>query len=287
MTADSYDTTGDLLSQSVGKPGHFLTTAYAYDTAGRLTRKTNPDGSTIDYYYDCFGRQIEEKHTVGGAVVKDITTAYDSQDRPLTTQDQPNAQQPVVWSRSTQYPLNKTSDTTTTLAFDGLTSVLRDNPRGVEYEDDTSGTGVAVTRAVNARDNADRVTQSSIGSSVTFNQSYDGAGRLTKQWGTGWANGPSVPESQVPATYTYNIHSGLKASDSLQPNLGGTSALSYHYLNTGQLADSNAPSGGSTISNSYQPALGAVAGESLTSESSGQSTVAQLNRPGFPGGSNP
>ncbi|UWI59859.1 RHS repeat protein [Pseudomonas sp. BW7P1] len=56
-TAYAYDRNGHLQEKTeFGDDGSTLVTAYERDRAGRLLRKTLPDGSTVDYRYDRLGR---------------------------------------------------------------------------------------------------------------------------------------------------------------------------------------------------------------------------------------
>ncbi|MCX5297946.1 hypothetical protein OG898_15870 [Streptomyces sp. NBC_00193] len=68
----------------VGTPtGAFDTTAYGYDTVGKLERITDPAGNNWTYDYDLQGRQIKAVDPDKGT----STTTYDAADRPVSSTD--------------------------------------------------------------------------------------------------------------------------------------------------------------------------------------------------------
>ncbi|WP_447801483.1 RHS repeat-associated core domain-containing protein [Pseudomonas kilonensis] len=76
-TGYAYDLNGHLLEKTeFGADGNQRITAYQRDTAGRLLRKTLPDGATIDYRYDALGRlvSVDDGHWP-------LAYEYDAQDR--------------------------------------------------------------------------------------------------------------------------------------------------------------------------------------------------------------
>ncbi|WP_436263250.1 RHS repeat-associated core domain-containing protein [Pseudomonas brassicacearum] len=76
-TGYAYDLNGHLLEKTeFGADGSQRITAYQRDTAGRLLRKTLPDGATIDYRYDALGRlvSVDDGHWP-------LAYEYDAQDR--------------------------------------------------------------------------------------------------------------------------------------------------------------------------------------------------------------
>ncbi|WP_455830519.1 RHS repeat-associated core domain-containing protein [Pseudomonas fluorescens] len=82
-TAYAYDLNGNLLEKTEhGDDGSQLVTRYERDHAGRLARKTLPDGNTVDYIYDRRGNllSVEDGHWA-------LAYEYDKQNR-LTAEHQ-------------------------------------------------------------------------------------------------------------------------------------------------------------------------------------------------------
>ncbi|MBD8151615.1 RHS repeat protein, partial [Pseudomonas fluorescens] len=82
-TAYAYDLNGNLLEKTeYGDDGSQLVTRYERDHAGRLVRKTLPDGNTVDYTYDRQGNllSVEDGHWT-------LAYEYDRQNR-LTAEHQ-------------------------------------------------------------------------------------------------------------------------------------------------------------------------------------------------------
>ncbi|MBC3366598.1 RHS repeat domain-containing protein, partial [Pseudomonas sp. SWRI154] len=68
---------GHLLEKTeFGSDGSQRVTAYQRDSAGRLLRKTLPDGETVEYRYDALGRlvSVDDGHWP-------LAYEYDAQDR--------------------------------------------------------------------------------------------------------------------------------------------------------------------------------------------------------------
>ncbi|MFW0754936.1 RHS repeat-associated core domain-containing protein [Pseudomonas sp. H11T01] len=80
-TAYAYDLKGQLLEKTeFGEDGSQLLTAYARDAHGRLTRKTLPDGNTVEYCYDGLGRLV----SVDDGHDWPLEFEYDRHDRLIT-----------------------------------------------------------------------------------------------------------------------------------------------------------------------------------------------------------
>ncbi|WP_434580183.1 RHS repeat protein [Pseudomonas sp. Z5-35] len=76
-TGYAYDLNGHLLEKTeFGSDGNQRVTAYQRDSAGRLLRKTLPDGETVEYRYDGLGRlvSVDDGHWP-------LAYEYDAQDR--------------------------------------------------------------------------------------------------------------------------------------------------------------------------------------------------------------
>uniref|UniRef100_UPI00399A8F00 DUF6531 domain-containing protein n=1 Tax=Pseudomonas sp. MWU12-2029 TaxID=2927805 RepID=UPI00399A8F00 len=77
-TAYAYDRNGHLLEKTeYGDDGSTLVTTYERDSAGRLLRKTLPDGNTVEYRYDRLGRLVG----VDDGQNHPLAFEYDLQDR--------------------------------------------------------------------------------------------------------------------------------------------------------------------------------------------------------------
>jgi len=74
------------------------------------------------------------------------------------------------------------------------------------------------------------VTQATYATNLVNSWSYDAAGRLARQWGTGYAAG-----AQTSDAYAYDIDTGEKTADNVQLAYGGTIAASYTYDPDGRL----------------------------------------------------
>ena len=100
-TTSVYNAYGELVSQTDSKG----TTTYAYDLLGRITTETRPDvtvtniydtrfvgaitstsasnGTSIQYYYDSYGRTTQQVETTGNNSFT-VATSYDAQNHPAT-----------------------------------------------------------------------------------------------------------------------------------------------------------------------------------------------------------
>jgi RHS repeat-associated protein len=225
----SYDTAGRVTSETKGSQN---ATTSSYNDDNQLTSQTDPDGRLVTNSYDLFGNLKEEQHTVGGTVVKDITTSHDSLNRPTLSLENVSGE-----GHSWTYPLNTAAGVTEVVTPAGggptQTTISRD-ARNQETQRSTaiSGNPTALVRTVDSRDAVDRVTQATLGGSNVQHWSYDsGCGRQVRQWGSGWASGAANADA-----YTYDQDTGQKSGDNLQLSLGGTVGGSYTYDGNRRLA---------------------------------------------------
>ncbi|WP_077048885.1 RHS repeat-associated core domain-containing protein, partial [Pseudomonas sp. KK4] len=80
-TAYAYDLNGQLREKTeFGDDGSQLVTAYERDSAGRLLRKTLPDGGKVEYRYDSLGRLV----SVDDGQEHPLAFEYDAHDRLIT-----------------------------------------------------------------------------------------------------------------------------------------------------------------------------------------------------------
>ncbi|HEV6968649.1 RHS repeat-associated core domain-containing protein [Roseateles sp.] len=78
-----YDAGGRLTAQTVSAQGQSLTVGWSYDAAGRLTGMTYPDGQTLTFQYDSYGRPSK---VLGSASGNSFTVADSLLYQPATDQ---------------------------------------------------------------------------------------------------------------------------------------------------------------------------------------------------------
>lgn len=124
-------------------------------------------------------------------------------------------------TRTWSYPVNAATGTQETLAYGGSPetslAVARSGREQEATRTATIASGVTVTRAVSARDAADRWTsltiQKSGASAQTMGREFDDAGRLIERSGFGLTTA---------ASHTYDANSAQKTAESLPFALGGS-----------------------------------------------------------------
>jgi YD repeat-containing protein len=184
----TYDQVGRVTSDTTA--GHV--TAYSYDSAGLLLTKTeSAESRTTSFTYDYFARASSETQVVASATVKDLDVTYDSLGRVVTSSDTVrNLTHHFDYADEGDDPLITTDvmgvgtgtnlvSTTLTIGADGLESSRASQIAGSPPVSD-------VTRTVDARDDAKRLTQATLntGSANIYAQyEYDSAGHLERQWG--------------------------------------------------------------------------------------------------------
>ncbi|WP_251561283.1 RHS repeat-associated core domain-containing protein [Paenibacillus pasadenensis] len=119
-----YDTFGRLITESTSvtlkknDPPSWLTMRYEYDSLGRLLNVTSPDNSKAEYTYDTLDRMLTEKIIPVGASPRTTTYSYDDANRTVSVTD-----------------------------ANGLTTITRFSPFGLEMENKLK------------KDNVERITQ--------------------------------------------------------------------------------------------------------------------------------
>jgi RHS repeat-associated protein len=228
-----------------------------YVAAQRVDTRTDSEDRQVDYDYDVFGRCVREKHTTAAGPVRDLQLTLDSLGRPTGTEDT-ELGVTHTWS----YPQNQLADTVETIVYGGQTTTVTTGNDGLEHERSSNlGGGTTVSRTVDTRDDGDRITQTTFAGDIVWHWTYDDAGRLVRQWGSGsglsgYASGASGTDA-----YSFGASTGRKTSENLQLGFGGANVGSYAYNDAGQLACADATS--YAFKNGRSP-----------SEESGQSSVA-------------
>ncbi len=212
-------------------------TTYTYDDCSRELTETDPDGRLLTLTYDCFGNDKTERHTVGGSDVKQVTTLFDSLGRATQSTDS------VTGLRhSYVYPVDTEGGVTETLRYDAAaatSTTISRSARGQETNRQTtivaSPSNLTVTRSVDARDEAERVTQATFAGSSIFRSAYDAAGRISKQWGAGTTVAAATAEGSVTPAYTYDPDTGLESAENLPLAYPSPIANTYTYSASGRL----------------------------------------------------
>jgi RHS repeat-associated protein len=201
------------------------TAGYSYDPLGRVTRKTNPDGTSISYTYNDMNNTIDIRDEKGG----ETTYVYDNQGRLIEVRQPEN-----LITKYTYNPLSK------------ITSVRDAGSRSTGYQYDPIGRltyvtypdGSGTSLSYQDTQNAVEVTD---GNGNATRYKYDGPGNLVE---VGEANGGktkytydcigdllSVKDPRnLMTTYTYTMNgklSSVKESDG--------SAATFSYDSAGNL----------------------------------------------------
>jgi RHS repeat-associated protein len=212
------------------KPSGAPASTWSYQAGtGLLLSQTGPDGELVEYGYDAFGNATGEKHTTAAGVVRQTATVYDSLARP-TSQSDPKTSVAHTWT----YPLNQpggVSETLTCGTDNPTATTISQDDAGLETQRSSDiGSGTPLIRTVDGRDEAERVTTTTLGGARASHWSFDEADRLMRQWGAGFAANASDTDA-----YLYDPDTGLKVADHLQLALGGTTEASYGYSAAGRL----------------------------------------------------
>jgi RHS repeat-associated protein len=243
-TTTVYDTAGRTLQEATAGQA----TTSTYDPAGYLTRQVDPNDKWITFWYDLFGRENREWHTLPGdprVTVKDTSLHYDGLSRVQSTTDNVTR---ITHAQS--YPLNTPGPTTDILAVGGFFDAVQSTITvGADSLESTRLSTVIsnpqlpnVLRTVTGRDEGLRVTGATLAAGQPTNNLanylYDGAGRLQRQWGTAGGGSGFASDAQTTNAYTYNATSGRKSADNLRLSpvgMAGPLVASYTYTDDGRL----------------------------------------------------
>ena len=217
----AYDSAGRLLETEIA--GEHA--SVAYDAAGRVSSRTEPDGRTVNYSHDAFGRMIREWHTVAGdgAPVKDARSVYNAFSQVTEVSE-------AIGSvdHSLSYDLQGKLMSSSASYAEATSAVTYDVTKGAESSRRVDTSVTVATRSVTSRDLKDLPTSVLVAGVGTQSFTYDAAGHTLTQAGYGTA-GPGI-------SYTYG-DAGLKVSESLSLAYPGASWTSrYSYTNGGKLA---------------------------------------------------
>ncbi|MBO4719364.1 MAG: VCBS repeat-containing protein [Prevotella sp.] len=189
-TTSVYNAYGEMVSQTDSKG----TTTYAYDLLGRITTETRPDvtitnvydtrfvgavtstsasnSTSTQYYYDSYGRTIQQVDSVGGYSFT-VATSYDVQNHPATI-TYPN-NYAIDYGYSTNGLLTSVKDHSTHSVIWQLT---QQDARGNATEE-TLGNGLVTTNTYNAA--TGHITAISTPGIQNWTYAYDAIGDLIQR----------------------------------------------------------------------------------------------------------
>lgn len=224
-TTTTYDAVGRVTRSSVGGKA----TLTAYDTCGRTTSVTDPEGNTVAYGYDAFSRATDETQTDAASnVLKATHTAYDATSRAIRVT---KTQGSSTVTQGYQFSGNQT--VAIILSYGGVDTASVIDP-GTQTETSRQVTvgDVSFTRNATAYDASKRELSASL-SGMTFSVSrvFDSAGRITFQSGTGLSGS---------AAYSYgdaSRPSERKTHETLPLAFGGTVDSGFTYTPEGRLSE--------------------------------------------------
>lgn len=223
VTQNTYDADGRVTSSTVGA----LTTTTHYDDTGKVSSRANPDGTTVSYSYDPFGRQTGVTETSGGATVKLTSALFDLTGKVATRTVAWPLQWP--WARSLTSTTAPDGTVSTTESCDAGACTLSSTRDGAGLLRSWNATdyGVPVDFSVLTTDAAGRVVATrSTALPVSRTATYADAGQL---------QGTTLGSAS--ADYGYSPVSGKETTQTFHFALGGRSETdSYAYDPTGRLA---------------------------------------------------
>ncbi len=243
-TTTAYDSAGRGVRETTAAQA----TTSTYDPAGDLTERVDPSGAWISYQYDRFGRQGREWHRLPGSppsTVKDTATGYDGLGRAISVTDNVTEVTHVL-----SYPLNSPAPTTDILGVGGIVDRVQTTlTLGSDGLESTRLSTIAsypqvpdVLHTVTARDSALRVVGVTVAAGqptpIAANYLYDGAGRLSRQWGNSGGGSGYAADAESTTAYAYDALSGKKSADNLRLASVGTAGpivASYTYTDDGRL----------------------------------------------------
>lgn len=244
VTRKSYREDGRLTSADVGG----AITSTSYDGCGRVIAGRNPDGTSVTYAYDLFGRQTCATECCGAVAIRTSRSTYDVAGRVAANEVhtcQWPAEKLVV---SAAAPDGTVSATETCRQADSTIASRTDGTGLLRSYVATVG-GVGIDFSVLSTDLAGRVTATlSRALPLSRTATYTDAGQLSRT---------TLGGSR--ADYVYSSVSGKKTGDMLRFVLGGrTESNAYGYDKTGRVTV--ATIGGATTTYAYDPETGALVG---------------------------
>jgi RHS repeat-associated protein len=250
VSAMGYDTVGEL-TNSTDPSG--VVTQYGYDFAGRQVRVSDGLGRTSRTDYDPLGRKASESdQSSTGSTLRTVKYGYDAASNLISATDPNNVTTSYTYDAAGQLvnqvePVSATHSITTSFGYDAAGDRTRyTDGRGNSTIYTTNSLGMpesvivpATTAQPDAVDRTWTVSYDPNGNAVrlvapggvTRQRTYDAAGRLTDEAGSG---------GQVPATTrTLGYDLGGRVTSVNAP--GGTDAYSYN--DRGDVLSATGPSG--------------------------------------------
>jgi RHS repeat-associated protein len=242
ITRNTYDSLGHVVTADAGG----LVTRTYYDGLGRVARQVNPDGSSVTYAYDWFGRQTSSVESSGSVLVRRENVAYDAAGREATASVTSPAGSSVA--SSSYAPDGLTRSTRVSRSGEASVTTLSDGA-GSFRSVLARASGVTLDLSVTAKDSAGRtLSTSSNALPVVRTQAWTQAGRLAR----------SVL-GQATADYSYSAISGRKTDETRHLTFGGREESSdFDYDLTGRLIF--ARTGSLETRYGYEPQSGALLG---------------------------
>ncbi len=277
VTPDGVNTTTDY--NNLGEPvtatdGVHQVTTSSYDAAGRVWKTTLPDQSYTTVTYDLAGRATGTAtyKPTGGAPVKTASTMYDPNGNTLTSQDGRNTVTTFVYDAvnrlvSQTEPISGTDAITSTFGYDAAGNQTRfTDGRGNAFYTTYNTWGLQESEILPATsaypnladrtftttyDQAGRPATATAPGGVSTTNTFDDAGRLTAQTGTGaevasanrsfgYDAAGRLTSASAPGgteTFTYDDRSLLTSM------AGPAGTASYTYTGNGELAARNDAAG--------------------------------------------
>jgi RHS repeat-associated protein len=212
----AYDTANELVSQTDAK---LQTSTFSYDKLGRMTRRVEPDMTSV-WVYDTaangIGKLTTAGITAGPSAGYQRSFGYDSLGRPV---------QATVTASSTNYTFAASYDGNSRLGAVTYPSglVLSYAYTSLGYAQQVSGPGGQVYWTANARDAELRLTRQTAGNGVATSQGFDAAtGRLTAIL----AGAGNIVEN---FSYTYDVLGNVLTRADANENL--TETFTYDNIN--------------------------------------------------------
>ncbi len=160
-----------------------FSTTYQYDSAGRVSIVTDPEGNTASFDYDLNGNVLQETRTwisdLTGLPAYTVTTQYqyDTLDRLVWKSDNlANTTQYFYDSRSNRTRTIDPRGNTTALSYDGLNRLIA-TVRTLTDTGDGSGTMIGEINTIQTFDDSSRLTSQTDDNGNTTAYSYDALDR--------------------------------------------------------------------------------------------------------------
>jgi YD repeat-containing protein len=232
---------------AAGRPAHTVIDGQVSETTygpdGQPLVQSDADGET-DFTYDPFARLVRKEGPAGGYQLELDSLGRTTSNTDLSTNETTESSYPENEPRSDDDPAETLSG-----GPEGATTRIYRAPSGLETRRVTQlGEQTSAESTITARDSAGRETGSTLqitgGSMLEAHRTYDAAGRVRQQWGSGFEESAATTDA-----YTYEPGTSLLQSMDVRLAFGGAITANYDYDSAGRLSE--ATIGATTTSNSY------------------------------------